>query len=306
MTNRLKYIDTLKGLCILLVLIDHSGFILHPILDYIEVPSFFLLSGFLYKEQSFFKLLNNKITKLIIPYFLFSILFIIPFLCTKDISISISSIIFFFLLPANEPLWFLKTLFWAFLIYKLLDLLFSKFTMYNLGKIVFLFTIILGAFFAKKHAFTNNLFIISCIPQALIALPLFMFGNIIRKYNFIETYYKTGKFRFLLLLPLICLWVFHAKSNLSLHIAQYNESIIEFYISSICAFLSLLFIFSEFNQKYILPWLGRNSIHILGLHFSIITLLYYFNINNNFIILVTTTTVLIPLTYISKKFLPSI
>lgn len=49
--SRLGYLDAIKGLCMLLVLVDHSGFRLPPLLDYVEVPVFFMISGCLFKNE---------------------------------------------------------------------------------------------------------------------------------------------------------------------------------------------------------------------------------------------------------------
>lgn len=89
--KRNQTIDTMKGICILSVVIGHAintanfpGEILEEIRKFLYIfhlPVFFFCSGFTYKEYTFIKFLKNKIKALYIPtigYNLFSLL-IIPF-----------------------------------------------------------------------------------------------------------------------------------------------------------------------------------------------------------------------------------
>ena len=70
--KRMPYIDAIKGISILIVVIDHCGYTLPPILDHIEVPTFFIISGFLFRNTSFSNIIKKKTIHLIIPYAIFS------------------------------------------------------------------------------------------------------------------------------------------------------------------------------------------------------------------------------------------
>lgn len=123
--KRIEYIDLMKGLCILTVVALH--FKLFPeksSLNYmrgaISIPLYFFLSGIFYKTyKGFIDLCIRKINKLIIPLIFFSTLFLIVGLPAQWVShgllfpqTSISTFLF-----NNYPLWFLKALFIANLLY---------------------------------------------------------------------------------------------------------------------------------------------------------------------------------------------
>lgn len=72
--KRIDWIDTAKGIGILLVVIGHvsRNQEIQNFIYSFHMPLFFMISGFLYKHKENFK--KNKFKRLIVPYFLFSIL----------------------------------------------------------------------------------------------------------------------------------------------------------------------------------------------------------------------------------------
>ena len=85
-TNRIVWIDLIRGLLLFLICLSHSGsnlpivkILISPTANY-WVPLFFLLSGFLFKnnpENSYKSYVLRKVRTLLIPYFYFSFLFIL-------------------------------------------------------------------------------------------------------------------------------------------------------------------------------------------------------------------------------------
>lgn len=115
--NRIDYLDTLKGLLIILVVFGHTG-INNDIQKWIysfHMPLFLIISGFFYKESR--KIVNlNRIKRLIFPFICFTILAILfpglPSLILKNKPIEWSKVFYleeriFF----NTPIWFLIVLF---------------------------------------------------------------------------------------------------------------------------------------------------------------------------------------------------
>lgn len=115
--NRVEYIDTLKGLLIILVIFGHTG-INSNIQKWIysfHMPLFLIISGFFYKEESY--IINYRRVKgLILPFVLFTCLGVlfpaIPSLILKSKPIEWNKIFYlkeriFF----NTPIWFLIVLF---------------------------------------------------------------------------------------------------------------------------------------------------------------------------------------------------
>ena len=81
MTNRqrISWLDTAKGLAILLVVLGHVSFLPTPVLGVIyafHMPLFFFLSGILLfrKKEQFVPFLKKKVQTLIVPYYLFLLL----------------------------------------------------------------------------------------------------------------------------------------------------------------------------------------------------------------------------------------
>ena len=77
---RIEWIDTAKGICILLVVYSHVYMGDHPALlhfqDYFRMPLYFLLSGLFFKTyNNFHNFFIKKTNKLLIP-FVFAYIFL--------------------------------------------------------------------------------------------------------------------------------------------------------------------------------------------------------------------------------------
>ena len=305
--KRLGYIDVIKGLCMLLVLVDHSGIYLPPMLDYVEVPSFFIISGFLYKNTSFKDILQKKALRLVLPYFFFAFLYAIPFLLTikeETDFFSFKVIVWFFLYPSNSPLWFLKTLFWVFIIYKLLLLIVERNSNKWMQRILFAALILIFALIGKYIDIKSPLLLATGIPQAIVVIPLFAIGHFMAKNRVFEGLRKWSFKRGFFIFLLVVLWCVYSRSNIRLHIAEYHVDIISFYTASISAFVALALILLNIKSEIPLSWFGRNSLYILGLHLPIITVLNVCGVNEKWILLFITTIILFPLVYVVKRYFP--
>ena len=79
MQQRIAWLDTAKGLAIMLVVLGHVSFLPAPVLGVIyafHMPLFFFLSGILLfrKREPFVPFLKKKVRTLIVPYYLFLLL----------------------------------------------------------------------------------------------------------------------------------------------------------------------------------------------------------------------------------------
>lgn len=82
--QRILWIDTLKGILLFLICLSHYNNLSYPVKYLIIptssywVPMFFVLSGYLYKEgRNLKKYIIQKNKTLLVPYFFFSLLFLI-------------------------------------------------------------------------------------------------------------------------------------------------------------------------------------------------------------------------------------
>lgn len=125
-TKRLGYLDMAKGIGIILVVAGHSGLISENALTWLasfHMPLFFIISGMLLyhkkeEEKAYWESLKKKARGILIPYFYFSVIYIIidivyvirhPEMFTWDIVVeaSIQAVSFY----GISVLWFLPSLF---------------------------------------------------------------------------------------------------------------------------------------------------------------------------------------------------
>lgn len=77
--KRIEYIDLMKGICIILIILLHSSVGFHydyinDMLKNMRIPLYFCLSGLFFKEYNgFCDFVVRKFNKLIIPYIFFRI-----------------------------------------------------------------------------------------------------------------------------------------------------------------------------------------------------------------------------------------
>lgn len=116
MKQRIGYIDLAKGICILLVVLDHiadcgyfnnGNYPLNEIFEQLRMPLYFILSGLFFKDYAggMRELILRKANKILIPYLFFMVLYVGANKALRML----------FDLPTGElwaPLWFLLCLFW--------------------------------------------------------------------------------------------------------------------------------------------------------------------------------------------------
>lgn len=147
MRERIKWLDSVKGLAILLVVIGHTlrGYTsagmykdIGGILEYIDftiysfhMPLFFIISGYLYYKftrltnyKDYLALIKNKFCSLMIPYFIFcSVQLLIKIVLdgATNKGSSVKDIIMLPLVP-REQFWFIYALFFIFALVAFLDI----------------------------------------------------------------------------------------------------------------------------------------------------------------------------------------
>jgi fucose 4-O-acetylase-like acetyltransferase len=326
--NRFIWIDTAKGIGILLVIINHLSLYLNisktnpyitvfdDILGSIDMPLFFLISGLLYKrQQTSFSLIRKKAKRLIIPFLFFYSIFsvIIPSLylltdthCPLIINhgITIRMLIgdFFFndCQIINGPLWFLLSLFG-------IQILFAFFSLFQHRIIIYVLSLLSGIGGLLLSYYSINLY--ASIDNALTCLPFFAFGFFLRNdTRFIDLINHTQKLPFYIITcAIICLLT---KSHVEYHRnIIYNYSIFTAHICGISGALMILLLAQTTQQFSFINYLGRYSIIILCSHYLVIKLTAsIFDIHHQyicflviFILVLCSQLIMIP---ICKRFLP--
>lgn len=121
--QRIEYIDLMKGIAIILIIVVHCHIsVPEPLcfmLSYVRIPLFIFISGLFFSTygDSFKRMLVKKVNKLIVPFISFNVLFLVllPFLngsCTfKMIKGGIYALMRYDIYFLNSSLWFLLLLF---------------------------------------------------------------------------------------------------------------------------------------------------------------------------------------------------
>lgn len=202
--QRINYIDTLRGLCMLSIVWYHTD---HP--DFLNYPYYnatlFFVSGLLYKPTSWGMFFKKKFFTLLIPFAFFYLIYYGFLLATnyakyhtvsKEIVFSIFDVFRLYSgtdgYTCNYPLWFIWALFWVQLMTNLMGQILKKrvyililaFLIYIIGieyanhvptpfmigrSFTFLIYYVIGYAFCTKFIGINN-------PSMYMMISLFAFG----------------------------------------------------------------------------------------------------------------------------------
>ncbi len=288
--NRIDYLDTCKGLLIILVVIGHAIEIVNPTHDNyflklvysFHMPAFFVISGYLYNpnkwnEQGFKFYIKRRMYKCLIPYFFFDFLYGLaaaafiyqlnwkgviaetPYIIKHSFSIKVNYV----------PSWFLITLFFSSLF------LYWIFNNTNTKKVVSVFFALLLVTIAGKYYIQLNYPRITSYLRFALRIVLcteFMLIGQIWKQT-VDQELKKPYTVCICLSVLLCFSFFFSWESISSFTIKY---IIPFVITGIAGTYVIVEISKRVNC-HPLKFLGRESMIIMGTHqFVRYTLLYRF------------------------------
>lgn len=286
--QRIKYIDILRAIAIFLIVFGHA--IVHSLNSHIifnivysfHVPLFFMISGFTFNNtgKEFKKFFKNKFFRIVVPYFIWALLFLIPYyLFGRDVKENLGNTGSFDLLEniynvfygvgafsrlkQNTPLWFLPALFTMeiifYIIFKIKDKI--KYKYRDVLILIILFTL-------SCISYKFNTLIFPFGINTLLNLGFFFyFGYIIRNYSLIEKIYH--KKICLIFLSIIGILAGVLNDNVSC-VDYFYGNILLFYISSISLSLVIFSIARRISKSDILEYIGKNTMGILIFHKLII------------------------------------
>lgn len=323
---RITWLDTCKGIGILLVIIGHTPIdpALRGIIYGFHMPLFFFISGFFFsiKDGGIREFITSRVKYLLVPYFIFSIItfgivvyiFKQPFTLGNLISETIISqrnnISF------NQPMWFLTSLF-------TIEIIFYVFYRLFKNKYVITLIVIIIAFFAtfKLSALSGGNILPWSIDQSLYYLLFFALGSLIKRLGI----FKGNLMKSPLFIILAAIYILILISPESYHKLwgwlNLPAALSIYFSQAILALLGIAFVIylSQFlaNLKF-LNYLGRNSLILMALHVPL-----GFNLYNKWIkgklgltienlnifgLAVTISTVffLLPVAFFINKYLPFI
>ena len=305
--NRIEWIDTVKGIAIILIILEHTTCIdskyIGIVFTQITLPAFFALSGYFFKSSTSFKsFILSKISSLIIPTLFFfwgacliywmmqkiGVKFVIPFNWIYALDIFNPSEKIY----CNGVVWFLIALFWVncmfYLLNKNLSLKYQLFIVFfcGLGGVLMpIWNINLPYFF----------------DSSLTALPFFMMGYLLRFYSYYIDKYKI----YITLLSLLWLAFFSTKNSMR---SNSFEAPLLYHITSLFGITTIVILCRYINNIPVISNIyGRYSLIVLCTHpllinpirrFSIV----YLNGNEIFTFLLVTILEIIIAPVVAKLF----
>lgn len=262
--ERQHWIDNLKVFAMFLVILGHL-----PIDSYYEsyifvfhVPLFFCASGFLYKKIPFREELKKCFRRLLIPYFIFQLLFCA--ILYKDVETLWRNLFGIFVAENYRteyfaspciPLWFVAAL----VVIRLLRSVIGKIGV----TLCFCLTIILSIIFREGIQFVWS------IDSALLCLPFFCLGEVLRQKGH-YLHYK-GWFYVLALIILLGVNVWYcciSDSKVDAARFSFGNSIVLYYIFNLAMCFCMLGVFANYIKVRI-PYfttLNEGMILVLACH----------------------------------------
>ena len=257
-----KNIDFMKGICILLVVAAHIDMPLlsHPCFSLFRMPLYYFLSGIFFSRYDGIKtFLTKKINNLIIPYLFFSgfaltLLFFYYYCKYGDVSEAYNKSIPLY----NAPVWFLVSLFEVGIIIFFVSCI-KQFYL-QLGIVTVLS---LSGYYMCESGVIMPFF----INTALCSVVFYYAGFLLRKKNFLDdNRHIAGKC--ILTLLLFCLIAFCIIPGKELSLISYEipYAYSWFLLSGLTGTLSLFYFSKIVNMLFLVNYIGRYSIIVLGAH----------------------------------------
>lgn len=326
---RISWVDNLREIWIILIVLWHCFFpdnsLFIKFLFTFHVWLFFFLSGFLFnseKHNDLILFIKNKFYRLIVPFFIFNLI-MFSFYKIKELMwwevffVDIDSffkwIFYWSYLPnhsefilTNIPTWFLASLFVVSIYYFLLN----KFVKNRFYRVIILFLISLLVYFESKYVVFRFPF---SMEISLMAMLFYGLGHSFRKE--ILVFIEKIDYKYLFLIPFLVLFNIYFLSSTNFSTNFYWDNYLFFLLNWFFWIFFVIFISKLIKQNFILDFLWKNSILILGfewikfivLSFVIYLSFWYLEFDKSYLIwfiqFFSTILFLIPIILFIKKIL---
>ena len=293
--KRLKYIDIARGIAMFTIVLGHAitsssghAYSIYRILYFINVPIFFVLSGYVFRikeGESFFKFLKDKFFRIMLPYFFWALIFLIPYFALgNDVADQLSRKSSFDIwtqignvfygngadnaLKQNSPLWFLPALFTT-------EVLFY-YVVYCAKKrrteiIVFIATLLVGFLCTF---FTNNFYLPWGLNSALTIGCFFYFGYLIKEWAvFDRLKTKRNSISLFVICIILCGFViyFNGPESVGWQGYRYQNYFLTI-LAGLTSALAIILISKWINKNRVIECIGKNTMSILIFHKIIIVI----------------------------------
>ncbi|REH94288.1 hypothetical protein DOS70_08965, partial [Staphylococcus felis] len=276
--ERLTWLDTAKGICILLVVLGHSGSHWYDeIMSWFRMPLFFFLSGILFKPVKtslFTNFLGYKLVKMLIPYFAYGALITLVF---HFHSITEMYLMMQKVMIGGEFLQGPYGVFWFITVLLTTQILMGYISRFN--KVTQIMIIII-------LYFSSHLIALSNLSEIQLPWKLNAIGGALFYYSaghYLKSYLRDNISNLKTILPLASLFItftiyylmFDKSFSINLKTDNFNHIILDGVVPIISCTLicSLSYFIDKIKLFDFLKWLGRNSITIMYLHLPLNILL---------------------------------
>lgn len=275
--KRIDYLDIIKGIGIILVVFGHSHgnseFESYKWITSFHMPLFFIVSGFLIstkdiKEIKFKEFLFKKSKSLLIPYFLFSLIYLPLKIIVFNLNIS-SAIIhsaYIMILHGINAAWFLPCLFFVEILFYLSTRYISK----DIVRMSLISIIYVGALLLSK---ANINLVVLIMIRVFVGLFYFSIGY----YGFKNIRNINISKSAIIIFFIVNIFLSLQNGAVDLYTIKFNNPILYTIFSMTGSFSIILLIkrFKDYLLKIkILSFIGQNSLVIMGTHQIFILLIY--------------------------------
>lgn len=318
--KRIEYFDLMKGVCIVLVVISHcyeeldismNNKHMWSMLEHLRMPLYFFLSGMFFKEYScFLDFLIRKTNKLIIPFLFFALITIIPKLITGEVECSLIPIKrhFTWMIKYGGYLWFLRTLFFANILYYIFHKSTRHFNIYIRAGVIIVFTALgwwINSFIPIEGNFRETYTYLTSFVTSFLVLPFFFIASSIRGY-LLQT--KSISLICLSLIFISALTVCYVTSTGGVYLvnAKVENGAIEFYLAALSAITCVWCVCFLVKRLFYFSYMGRYSIIVYLTHIPIMHFIVYEGLITSFGGLTTIVLLLMPVMIcFFKRFFPA-
>lgn len=277
---RLQWVDTAKGICILLVILYHTtehimdlSPALRDMLRATRMPLYYTIAGLFVSVKSPSLFLNKKLNRLLIPFCFFVLLgnavayvkcmvehmtftYYSPlyYLVTGDIGAKF----------INSPVWFLFSLFDVYLIFMLLEKISHYCGNY---KTVTKVGLALLAGFCGIRCNRMGIDLPLFIDSSLTATPFLIFGHILMSETHLFKKDYNRPVYLLLSVMLIAIALITAEGDIDYRLNNYKTSIFHIYFPAFAGVVGILMFTKVIGTIPVITRIGRYSIVYLGTHY---------------------------------------
>lgn len=321
--QRVEYIDLIKGIAIILVVAGHCSLPLpehmRNMLQHARMPLFVFLSGLFFSTcgDSFKRLLVKKVSKLMVPYVTFRLLFILLLPFTNEyFGIGmLKSIVYKFIHEGdiyniNHPLWFLKLLFVLPLLAFCVERGLKKLP--KIGRLGVAIAVSLLTFGCNNYLWSicpedvspdSFCFIYKiCLMPALILLPLYYAAYLFR--DMILCPHKP-LYMWLILPVAVAVWYFVVEGRTWFYGCYFMPNYFKFWLAQLSGIYVVYFIGYMLKRVPYVSYVGRYSLVVLATHVIVIdfamNMLHIHNVYAHFAIVLATAPALI---WLLTRFMP--